>query len=66
MFLSFNQLFITKLIWCNMNMIGQVFFSRKSCKTYENTVESPKSPYHILIQLGWIGVFAEPVLAPGP
>lgn len=49
-----------------MNMIGQVFFSRKSGKTYENTVESPKSRYHILIQLGWIGVFAEPVLAPGP
>lgn len=49
-----------------MNMIGQVFFSRKSCKTYENTVESPKSPYHILNQLGWIGVFAEPVPAPGP
>lgn len=45
----------------------EAFISRKSCKTYENSVKSPKlmSPF-IFSKAVQIGVFVRPILVPGP
>lgn len=50
--------------WIGM---GKVYTRSKSCKTYENTVKSPKClPFFTFSKVGQFGIFVWPILAHGP
>lgn len=69
-FPSFNSLSVIALLWCSTIGCGRGLVSRTSCKIHENAFKSPKRfPFFTVSRrcpVGWIEVFARPILVPEP